>query len=170
MYSVESLEYAIRDLYHFGTGEDGCMPEAAAEVKEMLEDLDFEALLQTVRHKAQHLFVYTLFGKSAQSYGYRSAELFDQRATRLFRSVMEVSEGAVSVARSLELWVLEDMTLKSVACVSTVYGKGTYASEYREVKGEAWDCGLWIDLDDLTAKLYEMCDPYFDGKIPTYEL
>ncbi|MDE7244216.1 MAG: hypothetical protein K2O18_09610 [Oscillospiraceae bacterium] len=170
MYSVESLEYAVRDLYHCGTGENGCTPEAAEEVSEMLEDLDFEALLQTVRHNAQHPFVYMFLGKAPSSYGYRSAELFDQRATRLFRSVMEVSEGAVSVARSLELWVLEDMTLKTVACVSAVYGNGTYASEYREIKGDAWECGLWMDLDDLTAKLYEMCDPYFDGEIPTYEL
>ena len=170
MYSVESLESAVRDLYQYGFGEDGYTPEAAAEVKEMLEDIEFEALLQAVRHNAQHPFVYTFFGKAASSYGYRSAELFDQRATRLFRSVVEVSEGVVSVARSLELWLLEDMTLKSVACVSVVYGNGAYASEYREVKGEAWECGLWMDLDNLTAKLYEMCAPYFDGEIPTYEL
>ena len=170
MYSVESLEYAVRDLYHCGTGENGCTPEAAEEIKEMLEDIDFEALLQVVRHKAQHPFVYMFLGKAASSYGYRSEELFDQRATQLFRSVVEVSEGAVSVARSLELWVLEDMTLKTVACVSVVYGKGACGSEYGALKGEAGACGLWMDLDDLTAKLYEMCDPYFDGEIPTYEL
>lgn len=169
MYSVQSLESAIRDLYHYGTDENGCTPEAAAEVKEMLENIDFEALLQTVRHNAQMPFVYTISGKAAKSYKYRSAELFDQRATRLFRSVTEVSEGAVSAARSLELWLLEDMTLTTVACVSVVYENGVY-SEYREVKGGMWECSLWMDLDDLTAKLDEMCDPYFDGAVPTYEL
>ena len=30
MYSVESLESAVRDLYQYGVGEDGYTPEAAA--------------------------------------------------------------------------------------------------------------------------------------------
>lgn len=170
MYSEESLEYAIRDLYHCGTGEDGCTPESVEAVKEMLEGIDFEALVQVVRHNAQTPFVYTTHSKAPKAYEYRSAELFDQRATRLYRAVTEVCEGAVSVARSLELWLLEDMSLQTVSCVSVVYSSGAYASEYRESKGDAWECGVWMDLEDLTDTLDEMCDPYYEGKIPTYEL
>ena len=76
----------------------------------------------------------------------------------------------VSIARSLELWLLEDMTLQTVACVSLVCGNGAYASEYREIKGEIWETGVWMDLGDLTAKLIELCGPCFEGEIPNYEL
>ena len=74
----------------------------------------------------------------------------------------------VSIARSLELWLLEDMTLQTVACVSLVCGNGAYASEYREIKDH--DSCLWLNLEDLTAKLEEMCGPYFEGELPAYEL
>ncbi len=72
------------------------------------------------------------------------------------------------MARSTELWLLEDMTLETVSCVSVVYG--SYASEYREIKGEIWETGVWVDLNDLTAKLNELCGPCFAGEIPNYEL
>ncbi len=49
--------------------------------------------------------------------------------------------------------------------MSVVYG--SYASEYREIKGEIWETGVWVDLEDLTAKLNELCAPFFAGEIPT---
>ena len=52
--------------------------------------------------------------------------------------------------------------------VSLVCGNGAYASEYREIKDH--DSCLWLNLEDLTAKLEEMCGPYFEGELPTYEL
>lgn len=171
MYTVESLELALRGLYHFGIVEgDGqqALADETTEMDALLEELDFDALLQTVRHNAQTPFCYMTCGKAAKSYAYRSEELFDQRATLLYRDVTAVDDGPVSVARSTELWLLEDMTLETVSCVSMVYG--SYASEYREIKGEIWETGVWVDLEDLTAKLNELCGPCFAGEIPNYEL
>ena len=50
MYSVDSLEYAVRHLFQGGIGEHGCSEE---EVETLLHGIDFEALLQAVRHNAQ---------------------------------------------------------------------------------------------------------------------
>ena len=47
--------------------------------------------------------------------GYRGTELFKQRATLLYEDVGEGFAGAVIAARSLELWLLEDMTFAIVA-------------------------------------------------------
>ena len=172
MYSVENLELTLCGLYHRGImAERGLSAREAAEpneADELLDSLDLEAVLQTVRHHAQTPFAYACYSKKARIYEYRGAELFDQRATRLYRAVTEVSEGVVSIARSLELWLLEDMTLQTVACVSLVCGNGAYASEYREIKDH--ESCLWLNLEDLTAKLEEMCGPYFEGELPAYEL
>lgn len=169
MYTVESLELALRGLYHFGiVDENERQTDAATEMDALLDELDFDALLQTVRHNAQTPFCFMTCGKAAKAYEYRSEELFDQRATLLYRDVTGISEGPASVARSTELWLLEDMTLETVSCVSVIYGN--YASEYREIKGEIWETGVWVDLEDLTAKLNELCAPFFAGEIPNYEL
>ena len=41
--------------------------------------------------------------------------------------------------RTYELWLLEDMDLVAVACVSLDCGDGEYVTEYREIKeGDPW--------------------------------
>ena len=99
MYSVENLELTLCGLYHRGMmAERGLSAREAAEpneADELLDSLDLEAVLQTVRHHAQTPFAYACYSKKARIYEYRGAELFDQRATRLYRAVTEVSEGVV---------------------------------------------------------------------------
>ncbi len=94
MYTVESLELALRGLYHFGIVDgDEQQTDDATEMDVLLEELDFEALLQTVRHNAQTPFCFMTCARRQKSYAYRSEELFDQRATLLYRDVTEVAEG-----------------------------------------------------------------------------
>ena len=174
MYSVENLEIALCGLYHRGImAEKGLSAREAAEpneADELLDSLDLEAVLQTVRHHAQTPFAYACYSKKARIYEYRGAELFDQRATRLYRAVTEVSEGVVSIARSLELWLLEDMTFSAVARVSVDVGGGAYCTEYREQKGDPWESGMDLDLELLTDELIALCAEYAEGDQPCYEL
>ena len=81
MYSVDSLEYAVRHLFQGGIGEHGYSEE---EVETLLHGIDFEALLQAVRHNAQTVHAYTTDGKAPMSFNYRGRDLFGQRATRLY--------------------------------------------------------------------------------------
>ena len=46
MYSMDSLEYAIRELYRSGIGENSGL--SADEVEELLDGIDFHALLQAL--------------------------------------------------------------------------------------------------------------------------
>ena len=55
--------------------------------------------------------------------------------------------GAVFAARSMELWLLEDMGFAVVAKFSVNAGEGEYVTEYRVYKGSDWaDSEISLDL------------------------
>lgn len=101
MYSVDSLEYAIRGLYRSGIGEHSGL--SADEVEELLDGIDFYALLQAVRHHAETVFTFATQGNQSKSFNYRGAELFDQRATLLYDDFDQSTAEAVLTTRSVEL-------------------------------------------------------------------
>ena len=74
-------------------------------------------------------------------------------------------------ARSMELWLLEDMGFAVVAKFSVNAGEGEYVTEYRVYKGSDWaDSEISLDLEDLVAELAALCDPYYEHEQPIYEL
>ena len=157
MYSVDSLEYAVRHLFQGGIGEHGYSEE---EVETLLHGIDFEALLQAVRHNAQTVHAYTTDGKAPMSFNYRGRDLFGQRATRLYE---DNDQSCASI-------VLTDRTY-AVACVSLDCGDGEYVTEYREIKeGDPWDSPMYLDLDELVDEINAMCAAYYESDIPLYEL
>lgn len=171
MYTVDSLENAIRDLYI--SGVDSADYERTA-VEAMLDGIDFYDLLQAVRHQAKTVYAYTSQGKIAGAFNYRGGELFCQRATRLYEDFDQASQtGSVMAGRTYELWLLEDMSLVAVACVSIGYDEGKYVTQYREISGgcgDPWNSGLCLSLEELTSDLIDMCKPCGDGNMPVYEL
>ena len=171
MYTIDSLESAIRELYFSG------VPNAeyeSAAVEAMLDSIDFHDLLQAVRHNAKTVYTYTVHGKAPGSFNYRSGELFCQRATRLYEDFDQANQnGAVMAGRTYELWLLENMGLMAVACVSVGCGDGNYTTQYREISGECgdpWESGLCLDLEELTGNLLDMCKSCGEGNMPIYEL
>ena len=76
MYSVDSLEYAVRHLFQGGIGEHGY---SETEVETLLHGIDFEALLQAVRHNAQTVHAYTTDGKEQLHQYYRAHHRHDVR-------------------------------------------------------------------------------------------
>lgn len=167
MYSVDSLENTIRDLYRAGA-ERGDYSEG--DIEHMLYDIDFISLTQAVRHNAETVYGYTTQSERPKSINYRGSELFGQRATRLYTGFDQTAAEAVTVSRTEELWLLEDMAIVAVACVSVDYGGGAYCTEYREAKGDPWECGMFLDLNLLTDELMELCAGYAEGELPYYEL
>ena len=133
MSRVTELEKALTTLFRKGT-EVGY---TETEIDEFLENIDYHALLQAVWNKAETVYAYRADGKNALSLDYRSAELFKQRATLLYEDVGDSYIGAVFAARSMELWLLEDMGFAVVAKFSVNAGEGEYVTEYRaNVKSE----------------------------------
>lgn len=168
MYSVECLERAVSQLFRDGVGDRGYTSE---EVETMLHGLDFDALLQVVRHHATTAYAYTTQGEASTCFNYRGKELFDQRGTMLYQYTEQTCDGVAVVTHSYELWVLEDMDIVAVACVSINYEDGTYIAEYREVKdGDPWDSELYLDLEMLADELNDLCADFYEDNIPVYEL
>ena len=118
MSKVTELENALTTLFRKGT-EVGY---TETEIDEFLENIDYHALLQAVWNKAETVYAYRADGKNALSLDYRSSELFKQRATLLYEDVGDSYIGAVLAARSMELWLLEDMGFAVVAKFSVNAG------------------------------------------------
>ena len=169
MYTVDSLKNAIHDLYYSGITRGGY---ESASVEDMLDSIDYTTLLQAVRHNAETVHIYTTEGRAPKSFNYRSGELFAQRATRLYEAFDQSNQSDEILAdRSYELWLLEDMDLVAVACVSLDCGDGEYVTEYREIKeGDPWDSPMYLDLDELADEINKMCAAYYESDIPLYEL
>ena len=166
MYSVESLESAVRNLYETGA-ERGEYSEG--EVERLLYGVDFTALTQAVRHKAETVYACTVRNEGPKSLNYRGGELFHQRATRLYTDFDQCTTGKATVSRTLELWLREDMTLTVTARLLVACGE-VCRVEYREDKGEPWESGMFLDLEVLTEELLELCEEYTNGSQPYYEL
>ena len=135
MYSVESVESAIRELYFNGVANE---EYSRGEVERLLYGIDYEALAQAVRHNAVTVYSYATQSKHSKSLNYRGTELFNQRAARLYTDFDQTVVEAVAVTRTVELWLLEDMTLIAVSCLSVDYGGEAYQTRYREAKADPW--------------------------------
>ena len=164
MYSVES---AIRELYFNVVANE---EYSRGEVERLLYGIDYEALVQAVRHHATTVYSYAAQSKNPKSLNYRGADLLGQRATRLYTDFDQTMAETVTITRTVELWLLEDMTFCATARVSVDYGNGAYITEYRESKGDPWESGMNLDLDILTDELLELCVEYAEGDLPCYEL
>ena len=148
MSRVTELEKALTTLFRKGT-EVGY---TETEIDEFLENIDYHALLQAVWNKAETVYAY-------------------RAATLLYEDVGDSYIGAVFAARSMELWLLEDMGFAVVAKFSVNAGEGEYVTEYRVYKGSDWaDSEISLDLEDLVAELAALCDPYYEHEQPIYEL
>ncbi len=166
MYSVESLENTVRNLYNTGVDRG---EYSECEVERLLYGVDFTALTQAVRHKAETVYACTVRNEEPKSLNYCGRELFQQRATRLYTDFDQCTTGKVTVSWTLELWLLEDLTLTVTARLLVACGDAC-CTEYREDKGEPWESGMFLDLEVLTEELLELCEEYTNGSQPYYEL
>ena len=168
MYIVNSLEYVIDRLFRCGVGNPGYKEQ---EVEELLQGMDYDSLLQAVRHEAKTVYAYATYGKPPQTFDYRGADLFGQRATLLYDDFDQSDAAQVLAERRYELWLLEDMSLVVVSCVSVDFAGGEFVTEYREIKqGDPWNTPMCLDLEELRNRLVEMFCQCYEHELPLYEL
>lgn len=168
MYNTQCLQFTIETLFRGGIGEHGYTD---SEIRELLDELDYGSLLQGVRHNAQTVHAYAMQGRQCKAFNYRGGDLFGQRATLLYEDYEQSWSEIVTTDRSYELWLLEDMSLVTVACVSLDCGDGEYVTEYREIKeGGPWHTEIHLDLDELAERLDDLCGGSAECNIPVYEL
>ena len=167
MYSANSVKSSIEHLYNGAIHELGYKRSA---VETLLEQIDFKVLAQAVAHNAKRVYGYVVKGNVPLPLEYRGRDLLEQRAVMLYEDVDRFSIGIVVLFHSLELWLKEDGTLVTVSCVTVSYLGGVLRTEYREIRGYPWGCGLDLNLEVLTEELRGMCAPVYQGKVPLYEL
>ena len=112
----------------------------SASVEDMLDSIDYTTLLQAVRHNAETVHIYTTEGRAPKSFNYRSGELFAHRATRLYEAFDQSNQSDE---------ILADRSYE---------------------RGDPWDSGLCLDLEELTGLLIGLCRPYCECDTPVYEL
>ncbi len=167
MYEMERLRDELTHLFRARMTEAG---EPVENVKEYLGNIDFHALTQAVRDKARTVYAYTTQGQHEKSFNYRGEELFHQRATLLYEEMDQSTAEIAVTTRTLELWLLEDMSMVAVACIAVDYEDGGYVTEYRVLKGDAAESEMCLDLEELAQALEELCWPCYEQEQPVYEL
>ena len=168
MYNTQCLQFTIETLFRGGIGEHGYTD---SEIRELLDELDYGSLLQGVRHNAQTVHAYAMQGRQCKAFNYRGGDLFGQRATLLYEDYEQSWSGIVTTDRSYELWLLEDMSLVVVSCVSVDFGDGEFITEYREIKqGDPWNTPMCLNLEELAENLFEMFGQCYEHTLPIYEL
>ena len=167
MYEMERLREELSNLFLTRMMEDG---DPSEDAMDYLGDIDFHALTQAVRDNARTVYAFTTQGQHEKSFNYRGEELFHQRATLLYEENDQSTAEIAVTTRTLELWLLEDMSLVCVACVRVEYEGGGYVTEYRTIKGDPARSEMCLDPDDLSEALDELCGPCFENEQPVYEL
>lgn len=167
MDAYEALKETFDELFQ-QAAEEGCFTED--EANDLAESLDIYSLLQVVRHNAITVYSYITQGRQERSFNYRGEDLFRQKATLLYEETDQVTMEIVVASRTMELWLLEDMSLAVVACVSVDYDHGGYITQYRTIKDTpVLDSELCLDLSELVEDLNGMCGPVFEHTQPVYE-
>lgn len=164
MFQKTELEAMIREMFS-DAYERGYTEE---ETEELLDGVDFSALTQAIRHDAEIVYAFRTDTKCEIGGDYRGQALFEQRATLLYEDVHEVLYDAAIIGRSAEMWLLENMTVAVVSCVTIMVGNEDVIAQYRVFKSWDWeDCGI-EDLEDFAEDLKAMCATH-KGR-PYYEL
>ena len=160
MDAYEALKETFDDLFQQAV-EEGCYTED--EAAELVESLDIYSLLQVVRHNATTVYSYITQGRQERSFNYRGEDLFRQKATLLYEETDQVTMEIVVATRTLELWLLEDMSLAVVSCVSVNYDHDGYITQYRTIKDTpVMDSELCLDLGELVEDLNGLCGPVYE--------
>ena len=167
MLKTIELENAISRLFH---GE-----ELDPIAEEIMDRIDYEALIQTVNHHMEPVYAYRTDTCEDSGCNYRGDLLFPFPAMLLYSMpyVKATSDSGVDFERRSELWLLDDMTLAVVSNARIKLCDGDFMSEYRTLKAKDLDLFpqvIDLDLNLLAVELAAMCEEYLDSPSPTYEL
>lgn len=153
MYAVETLKKNISDLLStlaFVFDED------ADAVIDFICDMDFPEIYNAIRKRMLPIFRHATGSFSQDQPMYISEKLLPQEGTLICRDInrcYDIDEN-FQCRRYLELWVLEDMSLRFISNFTTVYDSGTHYTEYRQDQGANFpNEEYWLDLEDVFEAL-----------------
>lgn len=164
-YAFELLEL-IEDLFSKGADNE----HSEAEMLAKLDGLNWNMMLHPIMDGASPLYEYTVSLKNAGD-AYRGLPLTEERAIRLYVDTAPASpaSNSTTLQRSMELWLLTDMTLLVTSCFRV--SSDATVSEYRTIKGcSVCVSDFAIDYDEIVMFLKSLCNTAQEGGVPFYEL
>ena len=170
------LVYAINALFAAGKEEklDPSKIPQRLETLRMMDDLDYDALLQSLHFNQEIVYAYTAEGVNIDSScNYNGLELFPRMATLIDTRCVRESLDVVLTSRTLELWMLDDFSFALVANTETDFAEGLFHTAYRVVRATDLDeivQEMALNLDRIACTLVELAESYGNLGSPTYEL
>lgn len=158
------LQETIDELFSQGADED----HDEKDMMDKLNGLNWNLLLHPIMDGSTPLFEYTVTMENGKEV-YKGTPLAGEHGYRLYADTAPATKnGGVSFQRSMELWLLTDMTLLVTSCFrQTAAGVVT---DYRTIKG----CGLYVsdfavDYDEIAMLLKSLSNLAMMGGVPFYE-
>ena len=161
MYSADLVKKSLRYLYRSAVHEAGY--ESGA-VERLLGRLDFAALADAFSQRTRHIYAYQTWEREAAPLEFRGQDLFGQSAVLLYEDVcfFTIRWTALwlrTMERAFEIWLKEDGNLVTASRVGLNWDKGAFRTEFREIRGFPYVCGLELRLERLTEELLALCEP-----------
>ena len=167
MNRVKNLEIALKELFCSGADSE----HDAEEMMELLEGMDYHALLQAFHSTRETVYAFRVDCKLEKSFNYRGPELFPTRAVLLYVEDLNMCFDAALSDHAYELWLLPDASFRVVSRVRIEINGGESVAEYRTVKGTDWkDAGMCIDFLDLADDFDTLVAAVDEHELPIYEL
>ncbi len=167
MNRADILKNTLTALFRSGADED----HTADEMQELLDGIDFSALLQAAFSLRERVYEYRVDGSWDKSFSYYGPELLPGSAVLLYTDIRDIFSDAALHEQAYELWMTQSASLVVLSRVRTVVGSGGCVMEYRTVKGTNWkDAGMSIDFLDLADDLDALCAAVAAHELPRYEV
>ena len=155
------LREALEKLVVSGADEE----HDDAEMLSLLENVDFENLARIFRFVENPIYEYWAGGFGM----YFGRRLTDYNAIRIYEDLrQEDFDEENSFRRSLELWLLSDMSLLVTSCYRA--DCDPLFSEYRCAKSVDWkEAGMDLDFVELADFLEYLSEYADENNLPYYE-
>lgn len=139
------------------------------EMLEKLDALNWSLLLHPIMENAAPLFEYAVSCQNGKAL-YKGLRISQENGYRLYSDFVPISEeNGVILQRSMELWVMTDMTLLVTSCLRVTCQN--MVTEYRAVKGcDALISDFAVDYDEVATVLTTLSNLAMMGGAPFYEL
>ena len=144
------LKNALTELFRSGATSE----YDVNDMEGLLEGINFYALRQALADQMETVYEYRLTSEVGTQMEYHGEEMFDDSAVLLCVDKVGSAADVANYDRSLELWLLADMTFAVTSCFRASFHDGAVISEYRtELFGDWDEEGMDIDFLNLAETL-----------------
>lgn len=160
------LQRTIKEIFQHGRVK-------SVETAMLVAELDYEALSQALRFDMEPLHRFRTDNYCEESCEYRSELLLPVSGTLIYEQPIIKESSLVTLERSMELWVLDDLSIAVISKVKIADLTDMFNGVYRSIRTRSLEelpLEIDLDLDALAATLKEMSDSFRDCSMPFSEL